>query len=51
MYVHIYVHVFICLHVYVCIHTHNILRKNQFIALINLFKTGKLKEKGQAGTF
>ena len=43
MYVHVYM--------YICIHTRNVLEKNPFISLINLLKTGKLKERGQVGTF
>jgi len=38
MYVHVYM--------YICIHTCNVLEKNPFISLINLLKTGKLKERG-----
>ena len=43
MYVYVYM--------YICRHTHNVLEKNPFISLINLLKTGKLKERGQVGTF
>ena len=43
MYVYVYT--------YICTHTHNVLEKNPFISLINLLKTGKLKEREQVGTF
>ena len=50
-YCRMYMCMYVYVYMYICRHTHNVLEKNPFISLINLLKTGKLKERGQVGTF